>query len=719
MTRAGVDKVRTAGRGRRAVRRHHRRPARRRADRRLGGHRRLRHLEPAPNPLGADGVPALGERRAETASTRHPRRARPRPARLRRPAGRRRRLRALRPERRPRPRRARPAATRSTEVTWVAAPQRRRARCSVAATDDQLARAGPPRRRRPGRRRRRGSCSLVTGFRIERGRPTVDDGVVLAVRRTGARSARSTGSSPPPGSDPTWTPLRELRLDVDPALESTRALGAADRPERPQLRVGPAPRRRRARPPRTRLLHRRRQELRAGPDVPARHRLRAGPLGRRRARRRPRRRRRRAAGPPRDRRVLARPASRRRRRRCAAPAAAELAQSGGGPRRLRRATLTLAATQLVSWGVLFYGFAVVAPEVTADTGWSEAVVAGAFSVGPAGRRPRRASGRPPPRRAATPGSSSPPDPLARRRRDARLRRRPPPRRPLRCAWVVIGLAMAATLYEPAMAVLVALDPSPPAPHPRDRHRRRRAGSAPSSPPSAESSSTTSDGAPLWSSLAVGGRARVTTAAARLRAPAGPTIAAPPSRRRPSVLRVPPRPAAPGRAAVRAGRDHRHHRPLHRAPRRPRARPSRSPAPPSGSWASARSPAGSLLLGPVVRSVPLASLAAGCNVVQLAGLAVPLADLRPAAPDRRRSDRRRRVRGHHRPASAPRRRARRAPARTRPSAPPPARHDLARAGAPFAIGAGAAVLGWPTTWALALVAFGIAADRLPRLGDRGA
>ena len=52
----------------------------------------------------------------------------------------------------------------------------------------------------------------------------------------------------------------------------------------------------------------------------------------------------------------------------------------GGPA-LRRATGALAVTQLVSWGVLFYGFAVVAPDVTTDTGWPESLVAGAFSVG--------------------------------------------------------------------------------------------------------------------------------------------------------------------------------------------------------------------------------------------------------------------------------------------------------------------------------------------------
>lgn len=64
-----------------------------------------------------------------------------------------------------------------------------------------------------------------------------------------------------------------------------------------------------------------------------------------------------------------------------APAAADALLEGWGSPALRRTTLTLSVTQLVSWGVLFYGFAVVAPEVTTDTGWSQALVGGAFSVG--------------------------------------------------------------------------------------------------------------------------------------------------------------------------------------------------------------------------------------------------------------------------------------------------------------------------------------------------
>lgn len=124
---------------------------------------------------------------------------------------------------------------------------------------------------------------------------------------------------------------------------------------------------------------------------------------------------------------------------------------------LRRATFTLATTQLVSWGVLFYGFAVVAPDVTADTGWSESVVSGAFALG-----------------LLVAGLMAPPVARALRDREPRhvlaggsvvgtvgmvLFATAPNIAVLYLAWVVIGVAMASTLYEPAMAVLVALDPS--------------------------------------------------------------------------------------------------------------------------------------------------------------------------------------------------------------------------------------------------------------------
>jgi hypothetical protein len=44
--------------------------------------------------------------------------------------------------------------------------------------------------------------------------------------------------------------------------------------------------------------------------------------------------------------------------------------------------------------------------------------------------------------------------------------------------------------------------------------------------------------------------------------------------------------------------------------------------------------------------------------------------------------------------------------------------VARAGAPLALGAGAAAFGWPLAWALAIAAFGAAAAGYLRVGDVG-
>jgi hypothetical protein len=125
----------------------------------------------------------------------------------------------------------------------------------------------------------------------------------------------------------------------------------------------------------------------------------------------------------------------------------------------------------------------------------------------------------------------------------------------------------------------------------------------------------------------------------------------------------------------------------------------------------------LLLGPWIRRVPLTHLASGCNVVQLTGLALPLVTtatgplvvvailvgaasgattvLRPllvvelvgAGPFAA-------VSGHLQRATT-----------------------LARAAAPLAIGLGAASVGWPLTWTIALATFGIAAERYLRI-DHG-
>jgi predicted MFS family arabinose efflux permease len=138
-------------------------------------------------------------------------------------------------------------------------------------------------------------------------------------------------------------------------------------------------------------------------------------------------------------------------------AATDPTTGGWGSAALRRATLTLATSQLVSWGVLFYGFAVSSSAIRDDTGWSDGLVSGAFALGlliaGLGAPPvARALARHDPRLVLTAGSlvgmlgmvgfAAAPNPAA-----------------LYLAWAAIGIAMAATLYEPAMAVLVALDPA--------------------------------------------------------------------------------------------------------------------------------------------------------------------------------------------------------------------------------------------------------------------
>jgi MFS family permease len=47
---------------------------------------------------------------------------------------------------------------------------------------------------------------------------------------------------------------------------------------------------------------------------------------------------------------------------------------------LRRVTLVLCATEIVSWGILYYAFPVMAPAISAETGWSSTAVVAAFTV---------------------------------------------------------------------------------------------------------------------------------------------------------------------------------------------------------------------------------------------------------------------------------------------------------------------------------------------------
>jgi MFS family permease len=119
--------------------------------------------------------------------------------------------------------------------------------------------------------------------------------------------------------------------------------------------------------------------------------------------------------------------------------------------RPRRPLVTLCVTEVTSWGVLYYAFPVLAPSISADTGWSVPAITAGFSIGlvvsaaagvPVGRWLDRIGPRPVmtagtllaiPATLAIAGSRTLPEFLA--------------------AWVLAGLAMSAVLYQPAFAAL--------------------------------------------------------------------------------------------------------------------------------------------------------------------------------------------------------------------------------------------------------------------------
>ncbi|QQQ73536.1 MFS transporter [Saccharothrix sp. 6-C] len=134
-------------------------------------------------------------------------------------------------------------------------------------------------------------------------------------------------------------------------------------------------------------------------------------------------------------------------------AGSDLARSGvprghAGPRRV---LVVLCLTQITSWGVLFYGFPVLAPAIGADAGWSGAVVTGAFSVAqlvsavvgvPVGGLLDRHG----PRVVMTTGSLLGVGALA---VVASARTLPW----FYAGWALVGVAMAGVLYQPAFAAL--------------------------------------------------------------------------------------------------------------------------------------------------------------------------------------------------------------------------------------------------------------------------
>lgn len=118
---------------------------------------------------------------------------------------------------------------------------------------------------------------------------------------------------------------------------------------------------------------------------------------------------------------------------------------------LRRVLTTLCVTEITSWGVLYYAFPVLAPAISATTGWSATWVVGAFSISqlvaalvgiPVGRWLDRHG----PRTVMTAGSvlSVP----------AIIAIAAAPSVAWFCvAWALAGVAMGAVLYPPAFAAL--------------------------------------------------------------------------------------------------------------------------------------------------------------------------------------------------------------------------------------------------------------------------
>ncbi|WP_308283664.1 MFS transporter [Pseudonocardia oceani] len=121
------------------------------------------------------------------------------------------------------------------------------------------------------------------------------------------------------------------------------------------------------------------------------------------------------------------------------------------PSALRRVLVVLCATEVVSWGILYYAFPVLASSITADTGWPLSTVTAAFSTGlvvsalagiPAGRVLDRHG----PRVVMTTGSLLGVPAL--------LGIATAPTLPwFFASWALAGLAMAGTLYPPAFAAL--------------------------------------------------------------------------------------------------------------------------------------------------------------------------------------------------------------------------------------------------------------------------
>lgn len=127
---------------------------------------------------------------------------------------------------------------------------------------------------------------------------------------------------------------------------------------------------------------------------------------------------------------------------------------------LRRALLVLSVTQIVAWGAMFYAIALWGPRIAAETGWSDLVLYGGYSLALVGsglwspffgRLIDRHGGR----FTMTIGSLIGAAGLA-------LLASARSELVYALAWAVIGCAMAASLYDPAFATLSRISGDAPA-----------------------------------------------------------------------------------------------------------------------------------------------------------------------------------------------------------------------------------------------------------------
>lgn len=128
------------------------------------------------------------------------------------------------------------------------------------------------------------------------------------------------------------------------------------------------------------------------------------------------------------------------------------ASTGTGDRSRPRAVLpALCATQITSWGIVYYAFPVLNPQITADTGWPPSATMAAFSLalvvsGLAGIRVGRIIDHRGPRTVMTVGSTVSTLSLV-------IVALAPNLPVFFIGWILAGLAMAATFYQPAFAAV--------------------------------------------------------------------------------------------------------------------------------------------------------------------------------------------------------------------------------------------------------------------------